>query len=134
MSEFTESLRAYADHEQYPTFEQIAVKMNKTADLIEELEQERKEDCVEFFRWFWNAPGTNAEQGYDEWREALTSPSEDSGPAPATCAWEEVMEGEYTTWESACGQKFTFNSDGPADNDFTFCHGCGKRIECREDT
>lgn len=38
---------------------------------IEKLEAERKSDCVEFFRWFWNAPGTNADQGYDAWREAI---------------------------------------------------------------
>ena len=35
---------------------------------VAELEGERKRDCCEFFRWFWNAPGTNAEQGYDEWK------------------------------------------------------------------
>ena len=35
---------------------------------IAELEGERKRDCCEFFRWFWNAPGTNAEQGYDQWK------------------------------------------------------------------
>ena len=35
---------------------------------IAELEGERKRDCCEFFRWFWNSPGTNAEQGYDEWK------------------------------------------------------------------
>ena len=34
---------------------------------INELEAERKTDCINFFRWFWNQPGTNAEQGYDKW-------------------------------------------------------------------
>ena len=34
---------------------------------INELETERKTDCMNFFRWFWNQPGTNAEQGYDKW-------------------------------------------------------------------
>ena len=38
---------------------------------IEQLEGGRKKDCVAFFRWFWNQPGTNAEQGYDSWQESL---------------------------------------------------------------
>ena len=36
-------------------------------ERIAELETQIKSDCVNFFRWFWNQPGTNAEQGYDKW-------------------------------------------------------------------
>jgi len=43
--------------------------IHEAADRIEEMEQQRKQDCVAFFHWFWNQPGTNAEQGYDEWKE-----------------------------------------------------------------
>ncbi len=44
---------------------------------IAELEADRKTDCVNFFRWFWNQPGTNAEQGYDEWLKALQQENDD---------------------------------------------------------
>ena len=39
---------------------------------IEQLQASRKRDCVDFFRWFWNQPGTNAEQGYDKWLSLQT--------------------------------------------------------------
>ena len=41
--------------------------MQALLDRNRVLEGERKHDCVAFFRWFWNQPGTNAEQGYDAW-------------------------------------------------------------------
>ena len=31
------------------------------------MQTELKKNAVEFFQWFWNQPGTNAAQGYDEW-------------------------------------------------------------------
>lgn len=34
---------------------------------VEKLESERKRDCVAFFQWWWNQPGSNTAQGYDEW-------------------------------------------------------------------
>ena len=43
---------------------------------IEQLQASRKRDCVDFFRWFWNQPGTNAEQGYDKWLSLQTVGSE----------------------------------------------------------
>ena len=42
---------------------------------IEALEGERKRDCVAFFQWWWNQPGSNTAQGYDEWL-AATEPGE----------------------------------------------------------
>jgi hypothetical protein len=49
------------------------------------LTDRRKRDCVEFFQWFWNQPGTNAEQGYDEWRASLGEKNPDKCPTPTTC-------------------------------------------------
>jgi len=34
---------------------------------VETLEGNRKRDCVAFFQWWWNKPGSNTEQGYDAW-------------------------------------------------------------------
>lgn len=48
------------------------------------------------------------------------------------CEWREVDEADCTTWESACGQKWEFTNDGPAENGVKFCQGCGKPIEIVE--
>jgi hypothetical protein len=32
------------------------------------LREERKKDCVDFFRWWWSQVGTDTEDGYDEWQ------------------------------------------------------------------
>jgi hypothetical protein len=42
----------------------------KQRTRIAELEADRKRDCVDFFRWFWNQPGSNTEQGYDSWLDS----------------------------------------------------------------
>ena len=67
------SYRQGTDDEQGQLIAELVDGMSKAADRLEKLNAERKKDCVDFFRWFWNAPGTNAEQGYDEWRAALDS-------------------------------------------------------------
>jgi hypothetical protein len=36
---------------------------------LPQTEEELKKFCVEFFRWWWNQPGTNTECGYDVWRK-----------------------------------------------------------------
>jgi len=33
--------------------------------------EEMKEHAIAFFTWWWNQPGTNTEQGYDEWVKTL---------------------------------------------------------------
>lgn len=50
----------------------MRLKNESLQSRIAELEADRKRDCCAFFRWFWNSPGTNAEQGYDEWTAPLT--------------------------------------------------------------
>lgn len=49
----------------------------EAADEIERLRESRKRDCVAFFRWFWNQPGTNAEQAYDVWAQLTTGDSDE---------------------------------------------------------
>ena len=31
-------------------------------------------------------------------------------------------------WETACGEAWQFTCDGPEENNFRFCHGCGKPV------
>ena len=31
------------------------------------LREERKADCTAFFYWWYNQPGSNTDQGYDQW-------------------------------------------------------------------
>jgi len=38
---------------------------------LEAVKRDRKKDCVDFFRWFWNQPGNIVEQGYGEWLKAI---------------------------------------------------------------
>ena len=33
----------------------------------EKMETKIKELCTTFFRWWWNQPGNNTDQGFDEW-------------------------------------------------------------------
>ena len=49
-----------------------------------------------------------------------------------TCQWtptdDEDMPG---TWESACGELWSFVEGGPVENNYRFCHGCGKPVGVR---
>ncbi len=45
------------------------------------------------------------------------------------CFWEYDGDGR---WWSACGQDFIFNSGGPSDNGFNYCHSCGNELEADE--
>ena len=49
------------------------------------------------------------------------------------CVWtpmdSEDMPGTYDT---ACGRAWSFVDGGPVENDYHFCHGCGKRVEVKE--
>ena len=66
------------------------------------------------------------------WREHLRRLF-DTPPAaqPTACQWT-PMDDESGTWESACGQAWTFMEDGPVENNVRFCHGCGKPIEIKD--
>jgi len=64
MSELVERLRNPSD-----TYS-VKEMFDLAAARIEELEAERKRDCCAFFRWWWNQPGTNTEDGYDQWLAA----------------------------------------------------------------
>jgi len=44
----------------------------------------------------------------------------------ATCEWKQWDEGD--TWETSCGEAFTFISGGPKENNVNYCHHCGKRL------
>lgn len=55
------------DHLSDPYVLQLIEALARRDDEIERLRAERKNDCVEFFRWWWNQPGTNTEKGYDAW-------------------------------------------------------------------
>jgi len=43
----------------------------------------------------------------------------------AVCAWAVDEDGIWTT---SCGKEFVFTDDGPTENNFWFCHNCGKRL------
>lgn len=42
-----------------------------------------------------------------------------------SCTWESDDDG---IWNTACGQAFLFNDDGPTANGFKFCPYCGRPL------
>lgn len=51
-------------------------------------------------------------------------------PTVRTCVWaHDDIDGK---WDSACGLAWVFATGGPAENDATFCPGCGNRIRAVE--
>jgi rRNA maturation endonuclease Nob1 len=44
------------------------------------------------------------------------------------CAWFRADD-DTDMWESACGNAFQFNDDGPVENKFAFCPYCGARVD-----
>jgi hypothetical protein len=45
----------------------VIAEVKKLEAEVKQLQEGEKERCVEFFRWWYNQPGTNTEQGYDRW-------------------------------------------------------------------
>jgi len=43
------------------------------------------------------------------------------------CEWR-LEDDDYAVWDSDCGMEFLFNDDGPVENNFAFCPGCGNRL------
>lgn len=58
---------------QSKAFANIADRLDAKDEEIKRLRNERKRDCVDFFRWWFNQPGSNTEQGYEQWREHVTA-------------------------------------------------------------
>jgi hypothetical protein len=50
-----------------------------------------------------------------------------------TCKWRLLPDIFADIWYGECGAIFMFNEGNPKENDFNFCHKCGKKIEEKED-
>ena len=52
---------------------------------------------------------------------------------PETCVWT-PMDDDYMpgSWDSACGEAWSFIEGGPDENRVRFCQGCGKPVEIKE--
>jgi len=44
----------------------------------------------------------------------------------AECVWE--YDGSQWMWNSSCGEAWVFTEGGPEDNNYRYCHGCGKKV------
>lgn len=42
------------------------------------------------------------------------------------CTW--TYDDHHYAWDTACGDKFLFDLDGPAENHYRFCPACGGKI------
>lgn len=70
----------------------------------------------------------------DDMRAAMRSALAAAGNSQGldTCKWTHD-EPEYS-WDSACGEKWSFIDGGPEDNRVRFCQGCGKSVELAPST
>ena len=53
------------------------------------------------------------------------------GTKKPQCQWTEDADG---VWETACGEMFLFETDGPLENGFLFCPYCGRKLITQEKT
>ena len=64
---------------------------------------------------------------YKELRAALAAPA--TAPEQQECKWmpydDDFIPGTY---ESQCGELWSFIDGGPAENRVKYCHGCGKPV------
>ena len=49
-----------------------------------------------------------------------------------TCTWTPMGDDMPYAYDTACGQVWCFDYGGPRENNFKFCHGCGKPLEVKE--
>lgn len=52
----------------------------------------------------------------------------------SACLWTREDEIDGESWRSACGERWLFNNDGPAENKVRFCHGCGHPVQVAPET
>ena len=67
--------------------------------------------------------------------EALTAGRAALANAEPTCTWSKDPDFEMgDTYDSACGEKWSFIDGGPTENRVSFCQGCGKPVKIVQDT
>lgn len=50
------------------------------------------------------------------------------------CAWQPHDDVHMPgTWETPCGELYTFSEGTPKENNFNFCHHCGKAVNIKSD-
>lgn len=59
-----------------------------------------------------------------------TAPQPRREVAQEPCKWQ-LDDEESGTWESGCGELWSFIDGGPVENRVRFCHGCGKPVEVK---
>lgn len=81
----------------------------------------------------WGVPLDPKEQ-HSKWadgvemRKLYTKPPAE----PGTCVWTEQDDDTMPgTYESTCGELWSFIDGGPAENNVRFCHGCGKAVSTK---
>lgn len=79
-------------------------------------------ECDELKGWFLEC-----------WQAALDHIAAPGKAGIGPCQWTPMDSDDMPdTWESACGQAWSFIDGGPAENNCKFCHGCGKPVEVKE--
>lgn len=58
-------------------------------------------------------------------RAAISAPTAVEPDERATCEWT-LEDDDNGTWQSSCGELWSFIEGGPKENRVSFCHNCGK--------
>ena len=60
------------------------------------------------------------------WQRTENNPPLAATPAPDVCKW--TFDEWTDSWDTACGEKHQFMSDGPSENNHRHCPYCGRRL------
>ena len=55
--------------------------------------------------------------------------SHPKAPEPPGCTW--TYDDDMDAWETTCHEAYYFIEDGPIENTYRFCPGCGQPISIR---
>ena len=89
-------------------------------------------DAIETMLAEYNYPANTRNAGRAGYRaarlmmEKMTAPT---APKPLICEWTKDPDFEMgDTYDSSCGEKWSFIDGGPQENRVRFCQGCGKSV------
>lgn len=77
--------------------------------------------------------GDGHDNSWDSWQGPFDSLAEaeraqaEYEALGSVCTWAGYDESDQ--WETDCGRTFSLIDGGPAENRYTYCPGCGRRIE-----
>jgi len=105
------------------TLEQLVVELQRMSNACE-LEGDNHRNGDKWYRLC-----DDADKALTAGRAALANAE------PTGCTWTKDPDFEMgDTYDSSCGEKWSFIDGGPTENRVSFCQGCGKPVKIVQDT